>query len=75
MTRWLLRRFGKAQRPIAWTILIGGLVTFFAVLFDIVVTGEAKVGTLLAAILVINDGFQSAQAVENELDTEGAAEE
>jgi hypothetical protein len=71
----VLRRFGKLQRPVAWTILAGGAVMFVAVLFDIVRTGDAKLATLLSAVLVINDGFQAVSQVENELDSEASAEE
>lgn len=71
--RRVLRLFGRSQRTVAWAILAGGVVTFVAVAMDIVATGEAKLATLLGALLVINDGWQAVQAVENELDSEASA--
>lgn len=71
----LLRAFGKAQRPIAWTILALSPVIVAGVVLDVVSTGDAKVVTILAALILVNDAFASVMEVENELDSEGAAEE
>lgn len=71
----LARLFGRAQRPVAWTILAGGFVTLVAVIFNVIATGDAKAATILGAVLIINDGVQSVMEVENELDSEASAEE
>lgn len=71
----ILGWFGDAQRAIAWVILVGGVLTFIAVLFDVVATGDAKLATILGAILIINDGFQAVQEVENELEEGGEVTE
>lgn len=69
----VLRGFGAVQRPAAWCLLIGGAVTFVAVLFNLVVTGIAKPATLLIAADLVVSGFGAVSESENELDSEGAA--
>lgn len=73
MKRALLRAFGRAQRPAAWVLLIGGGATFVAVAFDLVRTGDAKWATLLVAADLVVSGFGVVQEAENERDGEESA--
>lgn len=73
MTRRLLRLFGKVQRPAAWCLLIGAAVTFGVVVTDLVVLGNAKLGTLLIAADLVVSGMAAAQEAENEVDRGGQA--
>lgn len=70
----LLERFGTAQRPVAWGIFVGGWISLVAVLSNIISTGDAKWSAILGSVLVINDGFQAVQTVENELEEGGEAD-
>jgi hypothetical protein len=73
VTRRLLRLFGRAQRPAAWSLMLGGAVTFVAVLFDLIQTGDAKWATLLIAADLVVSGFGAVQEAENDLDSEASA--
>lgn len=54
--------------------MLAGLVSFFAVLFNIVATGQAKVGTLLVAADLFVSGFSATASSENEAQEGGEAE-
>lgn len=69
----LLRAFGRAQRPVAWSVLALAPVVLAGVIFDVVQTGDAKLATIIGALVLVNDAFASVMAVENELDSEAAA--
>jgi hypothetical protein len=73
--RGLLRALGRGQRPVAWVVFVGAIVLFFSVLFDVISTGDAKWATMLAAICVVQQGWDTVVSVENEIDSEGSAEE
>lgn len=68
MRRRILRAFEKAQRPAAWSLMIGGAVTFVAVAVDLLKTGDAKWATLLIAADLVVSGFAATQEAENEAD-------
>ncbi len=64
----LLPIFGAIQRPAAWCLLIGGMVTFFAVVTNLIATGSAKWATLLVSADLIVSGLGNVQTAENEAD-------
>ena len=53
------------ERPAAWGLLIGGLVTFISVITGLIVVGEAKLATLLVAADLIVSGFSAVQESED----------
>lgn len=61
----MLRVFAVIERPAAWGLLIGGLVTFISVLFGLIVVGDAKLATLLVAADLIVGGFSAVQETED----------
>jgi hypothetical protein len=61
----VLRVFAVIERPAAWGLLIGGLVTFISVLFGLIVVGDAKLATLLVAADLIVGGFSAVQETED----------
>ena len=61
----MLRLFAVIERPAAWGLLIGGVVTFFSVVFGLIVVGDAKLATLLVAADLIVGGFSAVQETEN----------
>jgi uncharacterized membrane protein HdeD (DUF308 family) len=69
---WLLPIFGAAQRPAAWLLLIGGAVTFVAVLTNLIATGTAKWATLLVAADLIVSGLGNVQTAEQDADDDRA---
>lgn len=69
-----LRALGRGQRPVAWVVFFGGIVLFVSVLFNIIQTGNAKWATMLAAICVVQQGWDTVVTVENEIDSEASAE-
>jgi len=60
-----MRVFAVIERPAAWGLLIGGLVTFISVLFGLIVVGDAKLATLLVAADLIVGGFSAVQETED----------
>lgn len=72
LAEWLLPIFGAVQRPAAWCLLIGGTLTFFAVLSNLIATGTAKWATLLVAADLIVSGLGNVQTAENEADDDRA---
>lgn len=68
LAEWLLPIFGAVQRPAAWCLLIGGVVTFFAVLSNLIATGTAKWAMRLVAADLIVSGLGNVQTAENEAD-------
>lgn len=74
MRSGVLRAFGKAQRPVAWTILALSPFVLFGILADVIQTGDAKLATIIGGLILMNDAFASVMEVENELGSEGAAE-
>jgi hypothetical protein len=63
--RTVLRWFRFLERPAAWGLLIGGLVTFISVVTGLIVVGEAKLATLLVAADLIVSGFSAVQESED----------
>lgn len=47
--RWLLVGFGRFERPAAWILCGGAVVTFVSVGVGLIVVGEAKLATLLVS--------------------------
>lgn len=72
LAEWLLPIFGAVQRPAAWCLLIGGVVTFLAVVSNLIATGTAKWATLLVAADLIVSGLGNVQTAENEADDDRA---
>jgi hypothetical protein len=73
MRRRILRTFGRAQRPVAWSMLAVGLVVASTVIANIWRVPD-KPSALLLALATIYQGFQAVMEVENELDSEASAE-
>ena len=68
----LLPIFGAVQRPAAWLLLIGGAVTFVAVLTNLIATGTAKWATLLVSADLIVSGLGNVQTAEQDADDDRA---
>ena len=68
LRRRALRVFAILERPAAWGLLIGGIVTFFSVVFGLIVVGEAKLATLLVAADLIVGGFSAVQETTDDDD-------
>jgi hypothetical protein len=68
LRRRVLRAFALADRPAAWCLMLGGAVTFVAVLVDLVATGDAKWATLLVAADLTCSGFSAVQEAEDDED-------
>ena len=69
--RWrrkVLALFHVLERPAAWGLLIGGLITFVSVVTGLIVVGEAKLATLLVAADLIVSGFSAVQESEDDED-------
>lgn len=64
--RSVLRWFAIAERPAAWGLLAGGIVTFIGVITDLIATGNAKWATLLIAADLVVSGFGAVQASDDE---------
>lgn len=64
--RLVLRAFARAERPAAWLLLLGGVVTFVAVVLNLITTGSAKWATLLVAADLIVAGFSAVQEAEDD---------
>jgi hypothetical protein len=73
MRRRVLRSFGVAQRPVAWGMLVLGVVVAGTVIANIWRVPD-KPSALLLALATIYQGFQAVMEVENELDSEASAE-
>lgn len=67
----VLRVFGKAQRPVAWTIFVLSLVAFVSIVSSLW-SVQDPVNAGLSSLILVYEGFQAVSAVENELDSEGA---
>ena len=69
LKRWrsrVLRAFAVIERPAAWGLLVGGVITFLSVLFGLIVVGDAKLATLLVAADLIVGGFSAVQEGEDD---------
>lgn len=64
--RFLLPVFARAEKPAAWVLLIGGVVTFVGVVLGLIVVGEARIATLLVAADLVVSGFGAVQEAEDE---------
>ena len=62
----ILAIFKVLERPAAWGLLIGGVITFLGVLFGLIVVGDAKPATLLIAADLIVSGFSAVQESEDD---------
>jgi hypothetical protein len=65
LRRSILALFARIEKPAAWALLIGGVVTFFGVIFGLIVVGDAKPATLLIAADLIVSGFSAVQESED----------
>ena len=65
LKRRVLRIFAIIERPAAWGLLVGGVITFGSVLFGLIVVGDAKLATLLVAADLIVGGFGAVQETED----------
>jgi hypothetical protein len=68
LRRRVLRAFAVAEKPAAWVLLIGGVVTFVSVVTGLILVGDAKLATILVAAGLIVDGFQAVQESEDDDD-------
>jgi hypothetical protein len=64
--RQIIRAFAIIERPCAWILLVGGVITFISVLFNLIATGDVKTVTLLVAAGLIVDGFSAVQEAEDD---------
>ena len=65
LKRRVLHIFAIIERPAAWGLLIGGVITFFSVVIGLIVVGDAKLATLLVAADLIVGGFSAVQETED----------
>jgi len=63
--RRVLSVFKQLERPAAWGLMIGGVVTFISVVTGLIVVGEAKLATLLVSADLIVSGFSAVQESED----------
>ncbi len=68
MAARLLAVFAVIDRPAAWCLLLGGAVTFVAVVTGFIATGDAKWATLLIAADLVVSGFAAVQQAEDDDD-------
>jgi hypothetical protein len=66
LRRKVLRVFAVVERPAAWGLLIGGVITFAGVITGLIVVGEARPATLLIAADLIVSGFSAVQETESD---------
>jgi hypothetical protein len=66
LRRRVLRMFAVIERPAAWGLLIGGLITFISVITGLIIVGDAKLATLLVAADLIVGGFSAVQESQDE---------
>lgn len=71
--RRILKAFGRAQRPLAWTLLVLSLAAFVGIVSTLWKVDD-PVGAALTAAVLLWQGIESVMEVENELDSEGSAE-
>lgn len=62
----LLTFFAWIERPAAWTLLIGAIVTFVGVIFGWITVGDFKWPTLLIAADLMVSGFTAVQESQDE---------
>lgn len=71
LRRWkliVLRFFARIDRPAAWCLLFGGVVTFIGVLVGWITVGDFKWPTLLISADLVVSGFSAVQEAENDED-------
>jgi hypothetical protein len=66
--RHVLRFFAIIDRPAAWGLLIGAVITFVGVFVGWIAVGDFKWGTLLIAADLVVSGFSAVQEAENDED-------
>jgi hypothetical protein len=66
LRRRILRIFAIIERPAAWGLLAGGIITFGGVITGLIVVGEARPATLLIAADLIVAGFSAVQETESD---------
>lgn len=64
--RAILHLFARVERPAAWCLLIGGVVTFVGVLIGWITVGDFKWPTLLISADLVVSGFSSVQEAEDD---------
>lgn len=68
--RFTLRVFRRLERPIAWTMFVGAVVTFFGVITGLIYTGEFRLLTLVASASLAYDGYNALrEAYDSEPET------
>lgn len=71
--RWrgaFLRGAGRAERPAAWVLLIGALLTLLGTIAGLIAHGEVRWATLLvAADLLVSGWADLKDAYDDELET------
>lgn len=73
MSRRFLKAFGRAQRPVAWTIMVLSLLVFVSIVSTLWKVPD-KPSALLGAFLLLWEGWSAVTDVENAMETEGQAE-
>jgi hypothetical protein len=61
----LLKTYQNSQRPIAWLLLIGGLVGFGLSAIDLLAPNEPKLVLLLSWGALIYEGYNGVQIAED----------
>lgn len=64
--RKILAFFGWIERPAAWGLLVGAIITFIGVLIGWITVGEFRWPTLLIAAELIVSGFSSVQEAHDD---------
>lgn len=62
----MLRAFARAERPAAWCLLGGAIVTLIGVATNLLATGTAKWATILVAADLLVSGFSAVQESEDD---------
>jgi uncharacterized membrane protein YfcA len=71
--RRALELLGKYQRPVAWVAFFVGIGIFVGTAVGVLFKDDA-VSALFGSVLIVQGAWQSVIEVENEIDSEGAAE-
>jgi hypothetical protein len=69
--RVVLAFFIRIERPAAWLLLAGALITLVGVLVGVIVVGEFKWPAVLLAASLVVDGLGAVQESEPELGDSG----
>lgn len=75
IVRFILRAFGRLQRPLAWVALGYGVATLIGTVFRLIAQGEPHFTAIGVAAVVFLEGFAAVAEVENEIDSEASADD